>query len=193
MQRLCQVSGGVKAYLENPSCLVNENTRECPFCPDRHFLRLHAWYFRTALLLGSISEKIPVRRLLCSRTGKTVSLLPDFCIPKRQHGPDILGVFLFEFMKGLSLLEAFKLARAEAPCHSMAQSLRNGFLRRKKELKCYLATLFPRAMELPEEIPKDRRLLSQLVLPLTEGFSDAGVAFTHHGYFFHRSFELGLA
>lgn len=193
MQRICRVIGGIKAYLENPSCLVNAETRECLFCPDRHPLRLHTWYFRFALLLGSIAERIAVRRLLCPRTGRTVSLLPDFCIPKRQHGPDILGVFLWGLLKGLRLLAALREARSEAPCHSLAQSLRSGFLGRGPVLKLYLATLSPRAVELPEEIPKDRRLLSQLVLPLTEGFCGAAVAFTHHGYFFHRAFGLGLA
>jgi hypothetical protein len=75
----------------------------------------------------------------------------------------------------------------------VAQSLRNGFLTRTRELRAYLAGLFHRAVKVPEEIPREKHSLAELVLGLLEGFPEAACAFIHHGYYFHRKFRLGLA
>ncbi|MEM7202550.1 MAG: DUF6431 domain-containing protein [Planctomycetota bacterium] len=95
MQKLLPVCGGLKAYVASPEMLVSERSRKCPFCRDKHRLRLHGHYHRHVLVPGDQApERVPVRRLLCTRVRKTVSLLPDFCLPRRQHGPAILGTFL---------------------------------------------------------------------------------------------------
>ena len=193
MQKIIGVAGGIKAYHENPDCLVNEDTLKCPFCPDQHRLRRHGWYLRFAFLLLLPVQRIAIRRLLCTETGKTLSLLPDFCLPRRQHGPALLGVFLHHFINGKSLVEAFQKARPEASGHSRAQSLKEGFVKRAHNIRTYLASLFHRVVKLPEEIPKERRSLAELVLGLTEGFTDPAAAFTHHGYHFHKKLRTGLA
>ncbi|MCK4306100.1 MAG: hypothetical protein KAY24_17805 [Candidatus Eisenbacteria sp.] len=69
--------------------------RGCPFCSDQHPLRIHGVYKRFVLLPGfSRPVRIKVLRLLCPRLGRSVSLLPAFCLPHRQYGAAVLGRFL---------------------------------------------------------------------------------------------------
>jgi len=194
MQRVCPVAGGVKTYLGDPDCLVTEETRKCPFCKKEHPLRLHGWYTRFLLPpeTGEV-HLVPVRRLLCQRTGQTLSLLPDFCLPYRQHGPGILALFLGGLLKGLRLLSALQKARPDATRHSVAQSLLAGFLRRRGRILTYLASLRSRVLEPSREVPKSLRMLSRLFLGLTHRFSSPVHAFEHHGRLFHKRFELALA
>jgi len=195
MQKVCKVCCGVKAYQANPRMLVTPETRICPFCSDGHRLWLHGTYDRWDLLPdpgGSLS--VCVQRLLCPIVGQTVSLLPDFCLPRRQHGPAILGRFLVLWvLGGLGLLEALLEVRREAPGHSVAQSLRDGSLRRLPEIRAYVAAMNPRAREPPKGIDGPRRLLFPVVQELCTGFPDPESAFTHHARQFHARFGLSLA
>jgi len=71
---------------------------------------------------------IVVHRLYCPREGKTLSLLPDFCVPRRQHSAVVLGYFLLFLSLGCGLVGSLRRVRGEAPSHSVAQHLRDGFL-----------------------------------------------------------------
>jgi hypothetical protein len=194
MQRICRVEGGVKRYLEDPDCLVSKETRKCPFCADGHALRLHGWYQRWALFPDpERSQKLPVRRLYCPRVRRTVSLLPEFCTPRRQHGPAILALFLKFFLAGACLLEALRNVRREAPCHAVAQSLRDGFLGRSVQIHAYLAQRHRRVVEPPGEVHKDRRRLAELFFGLVAGFKNPQAAFIFHTVTFHEAFGDGLA
>lgn len=196
MQRVCEVRCGVKEYLRSPDCLVTEETRRCPFCEGTHRLRLHGWYERQALLphQGGV-VRVWVRRLVCAVSGRTVSLLPDFCLPRRQHGPGILGVFLKAFISGHSLVESLKQARPDVVenSHSVPQSLVRGFLSRSHQLRAYLAARAPRLPPVPRAIPAQRRVLALLVQGLLDGFDCTVHAFVRHGRLFHDRFGLGLA
>jgi hypothetical protein len=194
MQRVCELSGGVKQYLRSPGCLVTAETRRCPFCRDAHSLRLHGWYGRQALLPHQEGVvRVWVRRLCCAVTGKTVSLLPDFCLPRRQHGPGILGIFLWALSSGHSLLESMRQARSDPTSHSVPQSLLRGFLRRGHQLRAYLAARTPRQPPVPLVTAAERRGLALLVQGLHAGFDSAVRAFEYHGRLFHHRFGLGLA
>jgi hypothetical protein len=195
MQRVCAVTGWVKAYLASPGMLATPASRRCPFCHDGHLLRLHGVYLRHALFPDpEAPARIPVVRLLCPRAGRTVSLLPDFCLPRRQHGPAILGAFLLAWaVAGRPLLAALRSVRREAPGHSVAQSLLRGFLGRLHALRSYLAALRPRLPDPPKESPAPRRHAAAVVLALLEGFREAARAFVHHGRTFHGRFAEGLA
>jgi len=194
MQRVCEVSAGVKEYLRSPGCLLTEETRRCPFCENSHRLRLHGWYGRQALLphQGGV-VRVWVRRLCCAVTGKTVSLLPDFCLPRRQHGPGILGVFLKAFISGHSLLESMQQVRPDPVGHSVPQSLVRGFLSRGHQLRAYLAARAPRLPPVPRAMSAQRGILALLVQGLLDGFDCTVHAFVHHGRLFHDRFGLGLA
>jgi hypothetical protein len=196
MQKILPVAGGIKAYVASPDCLLSSATRTCPFCSDRHPLWILGWYWRYVLCPGSgegESLRIRVRRLLCVRRGRTVSLLPEFCLPGRQHGPAILGIFLQALVQGLSLLEALRQARVEVASHSVAQSLVRGFLSRRTELLVYLGGLRPRAPDPAISPGRDRWGLASLVDGLCQGFEDPARAFEVHARGFHDRFGLGLA
>ena len=195
MQKLCAVRGGVNAYLSNPEVLVTAETLVCPFCPDGHRLHRHGFYERWALLVApDQSQLIPVYRLLCVVVGQTVSLLPDFCLPRRQHGPEILGIFLHaRAVLGLPLVAALRRARPDAPGHTVAQALISGFLRRAEKIRAYLATLRPRSPHPPSGIPCSRRELASLVLRLVHRARRPDRAFLRHGRPFFACFGVGLA
>lgn len=194
MQKLLRVKGGLKAYSTQPDMLLDGSSRECPFCRDRHRLRLHGHYHRFGLVLG-VDEpvRVPIRRLLCVRTGRTVSLLPDFCLPRRQHGPAILGTFLSRYARGASLLPALRTVRPDAPTHSVAQSLRKGFLTRAGPIRAYLARLRARALEPPATVSGRRREVAALLVGLCHGFRAAADAFIRHGVELHAMHQIGLA
>ena len=195
MQKVLRVQGGLKAYGATPDMLLaTPGARECPFCSDRHRLRRHGHYRRFALLPGEQEPvRVPIRRLLCARTGKTVSFLPDFCLPRRQHGPAIVGTFLSRYAEGESLLAALRVARPDAPGHSVAQSLRKGFLARAGPIRAYLARLRARALEPPLSTCGRRREVAALLVGLRLGFVAAADAFVHHGVDLHAMAQIGLA
>lgn len=175
--------------------LVTEDARRCPFCVDGHRLPLHAWYFRWVILPDPDGEaRIPVRRLRCLFTGRTVSLLPDFCLPRRQHGAAVLGRFLAAFLlTGATLLGALKSVRRKARHHAVAQALLGGFARRADRISAYLAELRPRPLRPPRDVPGPRHMLAAVVLALVHSFPDAASAFVHHGRQLHGRFGVGLA
>jgi len=194
MQRVCHVEGGINRYLADPGCLVSAETRKCPFCEDGHALRLHGWYRRWALLPDpEPSGPIWVRRLYCPHARGTVSLLPDFCIPRRQHGPAILALFLKLFLAGMCLRQALRSVRREAPGHAVAQSLRDGFLRRAVQIRAYLAQRRHRAVEITAPVAQDRRPMAELFCGLVAGFESPPAAFTFHNVKFHDAFGVALA
>lgn len=192
---MSKFSGSVKSYLEDPDCLLNAETRACPFCPSHHPLRRHGWYSRWIIFPDpSDPERISILRLFCPSTGKTVSLLPDFCIPRRQHS----SVFLAYFLKGivvlgLGLTAAYRTLRKEAKSHSIAQGLLTGFTSRRQKIQVYLARWQPRINEAPVSSPPAYTLLATLFHGLARGFPDEGSAFLHHGLRFHQKFKIGLA
>lgn len=193
MQKLLRVPGGLNAYVAGPDALVNETSRECPLCAEKHRLRLHGHYLRFVILEDGRAEKVRVRRLLCARVGRTVSLLPDFCVPRRQYGPAILGAFLAGYAEGKPLLTALRTSRPDAPGHSVAQSLRHGFLARGGGIRAYLAHLRARAVEPPPSAPGLRGEVSALLAGLCLGFAKAAEAFLHHGVGLHAMQQIGLA
>lgn len=194
MQRVSPVPGGVNAYQENSRVILTAENRACPFCPDGHCLRIHGTYQRQALFPDrSAPETLTIHRLLCVRRRRTVSLLPDFCLPRRQHGPSILALFLLALLEGAGLLKAIRSVRGEVRHHSTAQALLRGFLQRGKEIQTYLARVRHRALGPPKRVPPEHRLLGALFYGLVHGFHDPSSAFTFHGSRFHERYQLGLA
>jgi hypothetical protein len=195
MQKICSVAGGVKAYVADPRCLLSEENCQCPFCADRHRLRLHGHYYRYGLLPDPEAvQLLPVFRLFCPREKKTVSLLPDFCTPRRQYGPAVLGIFLASLvLLGQTLLEALRQARAGVPGYQVGQALLRGFRARGHQIRAYLAGLRPRAAPVSWANSSRHHELVPLVAGLLAGFADPAVAFVHHGRALHERFGVGLA
>jgi hypothetical protein len=144
-------------------------------------------------LPGEEDTRIEVLRLYCPAQKRTVSLLPDFCIPRRQHGPAVLAGFLLGLLfEGLTLLGALRKVRPTAEHHSVAQSILRGFVKRVDKLASYLSRVTPQAPELPELPQQSRRHLAQRVLWLSAGWHDLAAALVHHGRGFHLQSGLGL-
>lgn len=175
-----------------PDALVDERSRECPLCEEKHRLRLHGHYHRCVLVEDGRTVLVLVRRLLCVHTGRTVSLLPDFCIPRRQHGAAIVGAFLAGYAEGKPLLAALRAVRPETPGHSVAQSLRRGFLARGGRIRTYLASLRARVIERTPSTAGLRGQVSVLLGALCLGFGKAAAAFVHHGVGLHAMQQIGL-
>lgn len=194
MQKVCQVQGGIEAYKADPKMLITAETRKCPFCPDHHPLRCHCHYYRYALFPDREPERVKVYRLLCVQMGRTVSLLPDFCLPRRQHGPAILGYFLQAlFLQSFKLMGALRRARPDAPCHAVAQTLRNGFIGRHSFIHEYLESVHAQMIPARRTTPPSKEYLADLVRGLILGFQEVARAFLYHGRCFHNHYELGLA
>lgn len=196
MQRILKCPLTVKDYVSNPDILISDKALQCPFCPDGHRLIRHGYYSRQALFLGDPScRQIKVVRLLCIYRGSTVSLLPDFCMPRRQHGPAIICLFLiYLFIEGLSLHCALGRIRPDTCCHSTGQSLRDGFLRKGEQIDAYLDSI--EAYRTENEISPHTRhshpRASHRLSVLISGSSSPQEAFTNHCREFHNRFNCGL-
>ena len=194
MQRICSVAGGIKSYQVAPHAVLTETTRQCPFCSPAHRLRQHGRYERWGIFPDpEPPQRVRVLRLLCVVVGRTVSLLPDFCLPLRQHGPEILGPFVYGVgVEGMSLSAALRRQRRGAR-HNVACHLWRGFERRVPALQVYAAGFQVRAPTVPDTVAGERRAVAQLVLSLAAGHSDVAKAFRHHGRLFHCRFGLSVA
>jgi len=195
VQKIVVASQSVHGYVASPEAVLTEERRRCPVCPDGHRLWRHGWYQRTAILADGETLVIPVMRLLCRRTGTTVSLLPEFCLPGRQHGPAVLGVFLQELLvSGLSLVRAMRRARPDAPLgHSLPQSLLAGFQRRLPQIRAWLARRRARAptpCRGASRWPLELRVAAGALLAIGE---DAAAGFTRAGRGVHDLCGVGLA
>ena len=195
MQRVCSVPGGVNAYVTDPDCLLTDETRRCPLCPRPHPLRRHGHYHRWATFPGEdVSLRIPILRLLCHATGRTVSLLPDFCLPRRQYGPAVLGLFLHALViLRLPMLSAFRTAVPGSAARTTARSLRDAFLRNAHRVRSFLYGIRQRHVPAPPGTPAPLRELAGLVRGLTLPSPCPGAAFVRHAAPFHTRFHQGFA
>lgn len=139
--------------------------------------------------------EIPLVRLLCRHSGVTVSLATDFCIPRRQHGPQVLGLFLEALVDaGLGLAGAMRRARPDAPRgQSLPQSLLPGFRRRLSSTRTWLGSQRARAPS-PPASPNRQPLEVRLVVTEILGLAaDARWAFTYAGRGIHDLTGAALA
>lgn len=136
-----------------------------------------------------------MRRLLCAAKLKTVSQLPDFCVPRRQYGVGVLGYFIecFVVMK-LSYLGALRRLRPTAERHSVVQQLIAGFVSRRAAITGLIGTLFHRVhTEISAEMEGRRREAASLFLPLREGYADGSTALIDHALAFFEHCRMGFA
>ena len=205
MQRIVAVDGGVKSYCADPLQVLTAENCCCAFCKTKHRMRRNGRYRRWAIFPGRGNVRICVWRLYCPYARHTLSLLPDFCLPRRQHGPATLAVFLFALvLENRTLAEALILARFDlrrdlargdvevASVHSVAQSLRNGFEQKMKSLRTYLCRLHPRMEEAPAGVRGRHQRMAEVMQLLVKGFASLAEALIWHGPRFHLAFKMGL-
>ena len=85
----------VQSYVENwrslkpprPSCCLFKN------CSGKR-LHYHGHYRRSVIYPEFVGKEFGVHRYRCVTCGKTVSFLPDFCIPYKHYGSDVVFLVL---------------------------------------------------------------------------------------------------
>ena len=110
------------------------STTLCPMCRGG-FLRKHGFYERNLVEIG-FDGLIQVRRHICDACGKTVSLLPSFCHPRRTYSIFvIIGILTEHYVKMLAVCQAVTnfFTLTEVLCSR--QLLRHYRLRVEKNLK----------------------------------------------------------
>ena len=193
MQSVLPCRQGIKWYCEHPGCLVTEETRRCPYCPDGHRLSVYAWYWRWSAVPEAEAVRIKVARLRCTRVGRTVSLLPDFCLPRRIIGPAILARFLMALVTTrLSLGAALEVAWQVGASRTTAESLLRGFLARAPLIATFLATVGDRTPPPLFAALPNRAPLALLVRGLLSDAMSETEAFVQHARQFHVQHQLGL-
>jgi len=73
-------------YPQAPNC--------CPHCSIPVMMRKHGFYKRY-IIHFAFEGYIYIRRYICVKCGRTVSMLPSFCVPYYQHGTEVIILALF--------------------------------------------------------------------------------------------------
>lgn len=67
-------------------------------------MRYHGFYLRFVILPDSRRERMGVHRFLCRKCRRTISFLPDFCVPHKHFGSEVIcGVLRAVLLLGLSV------------------------------------------------------------------------------------------
>jgi hypothetical protein len=106
-------------------------------------MRKHGFYSRT-VVTGEDCHSILIRRLLCVLTGRTVSLLPDFLVPRKQHSCAVIAAFFHAWaVLDVTLTAAMARATSVAPMRQKAQFWIRGFAKNLSKIRAYLAEIDP--------------------------------------------------
>lgn len=178
MQIIVDFGLGVQGYLELVrregvrGLPVPEGARECPFCEDGHRLRRHGSYGR-GVVKQRESDETRVIRLLCEVMGRTVSLLPHFLAPGKQHTWEVIGTYL----EGRHLEGGTKVAAMEAATQVYAARQKGSYWTKCLEengvrIQSYLGTIRSRVCSSPTA--------SALVEALARGFPSLAEALAVH-------------
>lgn len=93
MQILHPFAGSPRQYLDQLSDFDAVRPSGCPQCQAREPLTAHGFYTRTVIDAGFDGE-IRVRRYLCERCCRTVSLLPEFALPFLRSSLLVIAAWL---------------------------------------------------------------------------------------------------
>jgi transposase-like protein len=136
MQILHSFAGSVQEYQNELRDPDRYRPRDCPQCAAKCPLVAHGFYQRTLEEIG-FDGSIAVRRYLCRRCRRTVSLLPEFVLPYLRTSLLIIALFLsacllrtqtlraaaaqnaIPFQRGQFWLRRFR-QQAEALCGALA-------------------------------------------------------------------------
>jgi hypothetical protein len=190
IQKIIQISGGIKAYLAcEADPPVPPDAALCPFCAKPHRLRRHGFYTRT-VVDGDAVWDILIRRLLCATTGHTVSLLPDFLVPRKRHSLLVIATFLYAFAwTGVTLLTAVRQATRSYVSYQKGAFWCRAIRDRSAKIQQYASTLAERGPTVADIAPPldtpSRRTLRILLQPLLDGHDNLVSALVHHSTCMH--------
>lgn len=93
MQILHPFAGSLQHYEAELAAPDRYRPDHCPQCEAKHPLTAHGFYTRT--LADTVKDSIVrVRRYLCQSCKRTVSLLPQFCLPYLRSSITVIALFL---------------------------------------------------------------------------------------------------
>ena len=142
---------GVGALVIPGWCLI------CPFCKKAHFLKKNGSYERNAVD-KTLAVILPIRKLLCVSTGQTVSLLPHFLAPGKQHTWEVIGSYLYaREILGWTGKAAMKAATQINPSRQKGESWSRKIKGKLAVIQTYLAGIRPRAV-----FPTEKSILKAL-------------------------------
>jgi len=123
---------------------------KCPHkgCHAPVKLRKHGFYKRYLVLIG-FSGIIYIRRYLCLACGRTVSMLPSFCLPHMQYGVEVIIMALLVAAKHMSA----KYVGTKWPERPPALSRRHIIFYRKRVILNRVRIQFALNMMSPEFVP----------------------------------------
>ncbi len=188
IQKILPVPHGIKGYLGHErTSPIPADLQLCPFCTPTHRLRCHGFYARWAIT-ATVMRRTWVRRLLCPATGSTVSLLPDFLVPRKLFLASVIATFLHAFIwLRHSLSIATGAATRIRPSRQKGRSWCRAVLARAQAIRKYAAGLpaaAPKALLAPPAADTLRHdlhaLLGPLLGPVLADAADLAHAFTDH-------------
>jgi hypothetical protein len=185
IQKIIEISEGVNAYLalDKKDLPVPSGKELCPFCPVPHPLRRHGFYRRNAIGKDSV-RSLFVRRLLCPPTGRTVSLLPDFLLPRKQHTTRVVAEFLHAFaLLALTLTASMARATASYPSRQKGAFWLCLLLDNLPAFRTWLASSIPRRTAPSPSMGEPhsaRAVLAPLLRLLADDVSGFHEAFRRH-------------
>jgi len=110
VQILHRFSCSIQQYAEEICDANRYRPDSCPQCQGRCPLNAHGFYSRT-LVDVEFDGSIRVRRYLCRRCRRTVSLLPEFALPYLRFSISVISLFLVaRLLESRSLREAARAA-----------------------------------------------------------------------------------
>jgi len=106
--------------------------KKCPYkdCGINLEMKKHGFYSRYLTLL-KFKGWIKIRRYICPKCGRTVSMLPAFCIPRVSYGALLIVMLLRYALTAGSIRKAVK--KFSAYVGSISRRLINKYLRRLRD------------------------------------------------------------
>ena len=195
MQKIIEFAGGINRYRElsgKKSLHIPDGADMCPFCEPSHPMRRHGTYSRTAVTAGEVFC-VAVLRLLCAATGHTVSLLPDFLLPRKQHVVVVVAAFFTGWaLKGLSLTASVHQATSSYPSRQKGAYWVRCFDRNLPKTRSYMASVRPRQTPPAPSPGRLRDRVARVLDVLREGFHSLSSAFEFHSRNMHALIGVAL-
>ncbi len=161
MQILHPFRGSIQQYVEEIPDPDRYRPDICPQCQAECLLISYGSYSRTLIDVG-FDDSICVRRYLCPRCRRTVSLLPEFALPYLRSSVSVIGAFLTaRLLQGRTLREAARAAGQPAMPYQRGQFWIRRF-QKQVEALCAALTVLIAALPAPDFSTRALRMLEAI-------------------------------
>ena len=163
MQMLYPFGGSIQQYVAGVEGREEANRcrpASCPQCKSEQPLLCHGFYRRTVVDMDS-DWVIRVRRYLCLKCRRTVSLLPEFVLPYLRFATEVIAAFLkARLWNGQTLKMAAETARQAGMPYQRGQQWVYRFRRQAESISAALAALV-RPMAATDFVQKAIQMLEE--------------------------------